>query len=383
METINEEISVPYVEKLCAQCLDEIPNIRTATGFCRQCKEFICSDPCLRQHAKFRLTKTHRFVLDDGLKAFLKNFQNVGEASLQNKESESADESRESKRVPTILQAVLRTEYNFRADIDREICSVHASAVIASGHIVLVDLKNSNIKLFNPEIRKCMSVLKFEGGPRDLCVSNKNPNEVYVAKKGVRGIHHVTSTRGVLAIKETIGTEGECSGIACIKDGLAVTTTVNKTYYGQQELRLLEYRGRVKRRFSADKYKQIAYNMPWYLCSNMDGQRVLMSDFGNHTITCVDIDGDVIFVFKDPALLRPASLASDANFDIFAVSQRGHCVHHISQDGAKKGVIYSEKMMEFPGGIAFDYTVTSRFYLQCTGWSDTIQVFDLVTDRDP
>ncbi|XP_053405073.1 uncharacterized protein LOC128558867 [Mercenaria mercenaria] len=355
--------------RFCTQCLDDIERLSKATAFCKQCNEYICSDLCLRQHAKNRLSKNHCFLLDDELKDYLEKKGIVIDTGNA--------EERDCAPAAKHKQAVLRTEFNIRAASDKEICSIHASAVLGNGFIVLADLKNSNLKLFDPDKRTCTAVLKLEKGPRDICASNVNDTDLYVNEAGVKGIHLINTID--FSISKTLPTEGECYGVACWKRGIAVTSTSYKTYYGQYELQLLDYHGRVNRKFIVGKVKNLEFNLPWYLSSNVDGQQILISDFGNHRVTCIDVDGSVIFVYKDSDLIRPVSLSTDNENDIFVVSQRSHCIHHLSCKGEKRGVVYAENSMEYPGGISFDLQ-NDRFCVQCIGWSDIIQLFDISSE---
>lgn len=360
----------PVRIRFCAQCLDDIQDFSKVIAFCKQCNEYICSHSCLKQHAKYRLTKSHCYLFDEELKHY--NIEKKGVIiDADNSESDLNISSSEGK----LKQAELRTEYNVRAATDKEICSIHASAVLKNGCIALADLKNNNLKLFSPEKRQCILVLKLEKGPRDISVSNVNGSDLYAIERSVKGIHVVTTDD--FSISKTIPTEGECFGVACWKYGIAVTTMSHKTYFGKYELHLLDYHGRVKRKFTTEKVRNLEFNLPWYLSANLEGQALLVSDFGAHTITCVDVDGGVLFVYKDNGLVRPVSMATDNNNDILVVGQRSHNIHHLSHKGEKKGEIYSENSMEFPGGISFDKE-NDKFNVQCIGWSDTIQVFDLL-----
>lgn len=360
--------------RFCAQCLDDIPLLSGATAYCKQCNGFICSDPCLRQHAKYRLSKSHCYLLDEELKSYILQ-KGIGSEAV---DSDSNQSDGESLTVVKRMHAVLRVEFNVRSAADKEICSIHATAVLDNGCLVLADLKNSNLKLFNTENRSCTSCLKLEKGPRDICVSNVNSNELYLIENGVKGIRIVNTVD--FNITKTIQTEGECYGVTCWKRGIAITTTIYQTYYGNYELRLLDYHGRVCKKFTVEKVKNLEFSLPWYLSSNVNGQHVLISDFGNNSVTCVDVDAGVLFVHKNNNLLRPVSIATDENNNIFIVSQRSHNIHHLSSKGDKRGVLHSENTMEFPGGISFDKK-NNRFYMQCIGWSDSLQVFDISTDN--
>lgn len=364
--------------RFCAQCLDDIESLLNVTAYCKQCREYICSDMCLRQHAKFRLSKSHTFILDDELKEFLRK---LGISPREDKYERliHTNAAQKEKELLDHKQAVLRIEFNIRTEADKEICSINAAAVLGNMNLALADLKNSKIKVFSTDSRKCIGSLELERGPKNICVSSINENEMFVLENGVKGIHVVSSEN--LSIIKTIPTEGVNFGIACWKRGIAVTTTVFQTYYGHYELRLLDFHGRVQRKIVPGKMKNLEFNLPWYICSNNKGQHILVSDYGIHRVTCLDVDGDVLFVYTDKELLRPVSMATDESGDIFVVGQRSHNIHHLNQLGNKCGTIYSTNAMEFPGGIAFDKR-NDRFYVQCIGWSDLVQVFDVVVKPD-
>lgn len=353
--------------RFCGQCLDDIVELHKVSAYCKQCMEFMCSASCLKRHANFKLTKNHSFLLGEELKQV---FIRLGMAPVEHLTAELTDDPEGTK----YMLANLRTEFNVRSKEDREICSIHASIVLKNGRIVVADLKNQNLKLFDTAQRKCVALLHVEKGPRDICLSSAVGNEMYLIENGLKCIH-VVSTDDLTLIRD-VPTSGESFGICCWKDGIAVSTKLYKHYMGQYAIQLLDYKGRVVKNFIASKYKGLDFNLPWYLYSDTKGQRVIFSDFGNHSVTCIDVDDGVLFVYKDDELIRPVSVAMDADDDIFVVGQRSHNIHHVSKEGDKKGIVYSDKSLEFPGGISYD-AENKRFYIQCVGWSDTIQVFDL------
>ena len=358
--------------KFCAQCLEDIPNLRKVTGFCKQCKEYVCSSWCIKQHSKNRLTKKHEYLQHGDLKVFLKRscelYQPLGGGDDISDESDD-----DILKAPPRLSAMLKTEYKIRGDSDREICSIHATAVLENGRIVLSDLKNNNLKLFDVHKRVCLATYKFEKGTRDICASNKMKTDFYAVEGAILGFHHFKTGDGI-ELLETISTDRECFGITCWANGIAVVVSADFPSRGKYELRLFNYSGRLMRKITTAKTVGLEFNLPWYLCANSSGDQIFVSDYGNNSVTALDINGSVLFVYKNEELLRPVSMTTNENGDLFIVGQRSHNIHHLSRDLEKKGVIYSEEAFDFPGGLAHD-TCSDVYYVQCTGWSDKLQEF--------
>ena len=116
---------------------------------------------------------------------------------------------------------------------------------------------------------------------------------------------------------------------------------------------------------------------PFHLTSAYGGQRIVVSDNGINQVTCLDVDGGVIFIYKDRELKVPTSLVADGHGSIYIISQYTGTVHQISENGDKLGITLSDKDgLRWPGGIAFD-NWNNSLILQANGFEDKMQTFVL------
>ena len=113
------------------------------------------------------------------------------------------------------------------------------------------------------------------------------------------------------------------------------------------------------------------------MTSAYGGQRIVVSDSGTNQVTCLDVDGGVIFIYKDSELKVPTSLVADGHGSIYVISQYTGTVHQISENGDKLGITLSDKEgLRWPGGIAFD-NWNNSLILQANGFEDKMQTFAL------
>lgn len=275
--------------------------------------------------------------------------------------------------------AKLVGEYDIRFPGEKNKCWVWASVVLPNGDLVLSDNENNNIKLFDASSH-CKSILRSESYPVDLCLSNIHKTEMYATVSG--GVHHI-SANAELKIIRTLPVEGFSNGITCWKHGIAITVSSNKLTNEvfkllDFHLQLLDYDGKILKKIHYDTYDMFHMSDPWYLTTIKQGQQVVISDWGNNCITCIDVDKGIKFIFKDHELNGPRGMATDEYDNIYIVGWLSENVLQLSPDGKKQGIILSKDDGLY-GPVAITYDRNNKtIMLQDNKYTDTLQIYQLL-----
>lgn len=368
----------------CWECFDATIDPSTV-GFCVECNDYLCYH-CINIHRGKIATKKHTIFAGRDMEQILKS---------EGYRTDSSDS--EPEQIDFLKEVKLVRECTIMAPEDKEKCTIHSATVLGDGSVILCDIMNNNLKHFDVKFR-LKSVLDLGSGPRDICTSNINHSEAYVTLNGFHAFFQI-NTKPTLENTRSIDVGGECYGITCWKLGVAVTSAVKKFAEGTLELFLLDYEGHTLRRVQKnvyDKYEmyfddyrgkderkrhheigKMQFDLPWYLTSDEKGQRILVSDYGNHTITSVNVDGKVEYQIDDVNLNGPTGIATDEDRNLYIVGQRSHNVYQMTSNREKLGQILTRvDGLEYPGAIIYN-PVNKTLILQISGWSDKIQIYKL------
>ena len=248
--------------------------------------------------------------------------------------------------------------------------SVRSSLLLPNNRLIVVDNNNENTKLFDEDFR-CISVLK----PKiyDICLSNINQSELYAT--GFAGSVYRIGTEPGLKILKTFEMPGGCWGITtCLINKIAVTIKQGDIY----SLVILNTKGEIVNRIEEGDIEDLTFGDPLYMTSIKDGQQIVISDWSNNTVTCLDLEVGVMFVYQDERLKRPHSLATDGRDYLFIACRVSNNVHKVSTATGKKLDILLTRQDEIisPGGIEYD-AEHNIILLQAIEDDDHIEVYQL------
>lgn len=270
-------------------------------------------------------------------------------------------------------KAKLIGQYRIKLPGEAKRVSVRCSLLLPSGWLVLVDNNNENTKLFDPDF-KCTSVLK----PKiyDICLSNIDETEIYAT--GFAGSVYRVATKPGLKILKTFEVPGGCWGItSCLQDKIATTVRQGDVY----ALLILNTKGEVVHRIEEDDIQDLKFGDPLYLSTIKNGQQIVISDWSKNSVTCLDLEVGVIFVYEDVRLKRPHSIATDGNDNIFVACRVSNNIHQISATTGKKVDILLTRQDELisPGGLEYD-AEHNTIILQAQEEADDIAIYQLEGD---
>ena len=143
----------------------------------------------------------------------------------------------------------------------------------------------------------------------------------------------------------------QCWGVEAGKGELYVTC---HNYNGDGEIRVLGLDGKVKRRLGVNQDGSFMFTKPEYITVNSSGEKIFVSDNVRDTVTCMSVDGRVIYTYKDGSMGRPKDLLCDSKDNILVCGGWSHNVQVLTADGKRHGTLLtaSDGLKE-PWSIAY------------------------------
>ncbi|CAG2247508.1 unnamed protein product [Mytilus edulis] len=96
---------------------------------------------------------------------------------------------------------------------------------------------------------------------------------------------------------------------------------------------------------------------------------------GSDETKCVTLDGEPVFKYQSPELVKTKKVTADKSGHIYIVGENSHNIHHLSRDGKFIDIVLSDDdQLYYPIAITFskDY---SKFYVACKFYD--IRVFNV------
>ena len=356
---------------LCESCIEDGID-KEAKHYCQDCKQKIC-DACKDYHRKLAVTRNHTIsdfisLINIGLATVSGKLDNMNVSSddaatkavllgpkvqsrrpvdglatvsgnLDNMNNSSDDA--ETKTVLLGRKVQSRSRVNVKAGDDEETPNITGCTVMTNGDVVLCDDNNDKIKLLNSS-GDLTGNMKLSSRPWD--VSALDPTRVIVTlpySKQLQVVQVYPQLKPGREIqlqldkkdKKYHESDKDCQGVAVGKGELYVTCDNYNPYRGDGEIRVLGLDGKVKRRLGVNQDGSFMFTAPWYITVNSSGEKIFVSDYYKDTVTCMSVDGRVIYTYEDDSLRRPVGLLCDSEDNLLVCGGRSHNIQVLTADG--------------------------------------------------
>ena len=239
-----------------------------------------------------------------------------------------------------------RSQVRGYTDDDKTRPWITGCTVMPNGHVVLCDRSNSKIKLLDGST-SLVGSLEFSD-PWDVSVLDTE--NVIITTPENRKLQ-VVQVFPHMKAGRTIQLDKECWGVE-VSRGEIYITCHNEP--GEGEVRVLDLKGQLKRRLGAGQGGSLMFAPPWYITVNVTGEKIFVSDWSTRTITCMTVDGDVVYQYNDNALGRPRGLYCDSGDNILVCGSLSNNVQVITADGKKNRTLLSSRDgLQLPCSIAY------------------------------
>ena len=287
------------VYHLCESCIEDGID-KEAKHYCQDCKHKIC-DTCKDYHRKLAETRRHKISpVNIGLAT------GSGKLGHMNISSDAAT----TKTVLLGRKVQSRSLVKLKAGDDTSTPSITGSTVMTNGDVVLCDVGNCTIKLLN-SAGVLTGNKKLSSFPRDVSVLD--PRSVIVTLPRNEQLQ-VVQVYPQLNPGRVIQQDKWCHGVA-VGNGELYVTCCN-SLGAEWEIRVLDLDGKVKRRLGVNQDGSFMFEYPDYITVNSSGEKIFVSDRNTDIVTCMSVDGRVIYIYKDGRMRRPYALLCDSEDNI-------------------------------------------------------------------
>lgn len=192
---------------------------------------------------------------------------------------------------------------------DRSECDITGSVFLPDGSLVLCDHKNGNIILLDKSFKET-DTLHFEGNPWDVAVFSEN--EIIVSLPDEKVLTYMTIDSGKLHRATNICQRKSAWGIAVHNETL-ITTFRSNRYKGGLQIR--NKNGQIIRTIADDVHGEDLFIAPLYVNVDQSSGKIYVSDNGQNTVFCLNLDGKILFKVSNEIFGSPKKLTVDDEGD--------------------------------------------------------------------
>ena len=220
---------------------------------------------------------------------------------------------------------------------------------LSNGYLVAFDYYNNNIKLLDTSW-SLQGSLKFPSKLYDVSVIDDNT--VIVTIPSQEQLQYV-QVFPQLKPGHVIQLNMPCWGVEVSKEEIYVSC---HNHPGDCEVRVLDKQGNPKRRLGISKDGSYLFSVPDYITVSTAGDRLFVSDcdWRRQTVTCIKVDGSVVYQYRDADLKEPMGLCCDDEDSIMVCGFLSDNIHMIATDGEKYGTLLSSQDgLKWPESVAY------------------------------
>ena len=326
------------VYHLCESCIEDGVD-KEARHYCKDCRQKIC-DACKDNHRRFAVTRNHTISpVNTGLA--------TASGKLGNMNISSDVEATKTVLLGRKVQS--RSQVNVTAGDDKMTPWISGCTVMTNGDVVLCDCYNYKIKLLNSS-GVLTGNTKLSSSPWNVSVLD--PSSVIVTLPYKKQLQ-VVQVYPQLNPGRVIQLDKPCRGVEVGKGELYVTCC-NYTYPREGEIRVLGLDGRVKKRLGVNQDGSFMFTKPCYISVNSSGEKIFVSDNWTDTVTCMSVDGRVIYTYEDDSMRRPMGLLCDSEDNIFVCGESSDNVQVLTADGKRHCTLLTKSDgLKEPQSIAY------------------------------
>ena len=244
-----------------------------------------------------------------------------------------------------------RSKVNVSTDDEQEQPLISGCTIMPSGHVVLCDQRNKQIKLLNDS----WTITGQLQLPDPWDVSVLDSSNVIVSSPDKKQLQKVQVFPKIKAVS-TIQLDRMCWGVAVSGEEIYTTCHNNALISegGDGEVRILDLYGKMKRRLGTNRDGSYLFTRPSYITVSASGEKIFVSEWSINTITCLTPSGTVIFTYKDGDMRDPRGLTCDSGDNVLVCGGLSLNVHIISPDGQKYRTLLTTKDgLNCPFSIAY------------------------------
>ncbi|XP_045160520.2 E3 ubiquitin-protein ligase TRIM71-like [Mercenaria mercenaria] len=220
---------------------------------------------------------------------------------------------------------------------DESSCWITGMTLLAPSKLLLTDLYNDSIKMVNVNNDSVTDELYLNTYPWDITPVTRGQVAVTLPAKDT--IQYVSASSNKLLLKHKLDVDGECYGLSCYGDKLAVT------FCCPGKLQIIDLKGKVQTTVATNSNGEDVFSKPDYVISN--SHSIYASDREKHVVIRLNWQGELTGSYD--AMGSPRGLALLEDDSIVACDAYNSNIQHISADLKKGHVVFKD--VKYPQAI--------------------------------
>lgn len=236
---------------------------------------------------------------------------------------------------------------NVRTRDDENTPGIYGCAVMPNEYMVLCDFNNKRLKLLDNS-GVLIKRLTLPCSPWDISVvDSKN---VVVTLPDRKQLQYVQVFPQMKAGR-TIKLDNKCWGIFVSGDEIYISCHKSR---GDGEIRVLDRNGNLKKHLGVRQDGSFIFKRPSYIAVNKTSGKVFVSDWDTRTITCMTVDGRIIYQYRDEDMEHPRGLYCDSEDNILVCGFLTRNLQMITAGGKKYSTLLtSDDGLQYPQSITY------------------------------
>ena len=201
-------------------------------------------------------------------------------------------------------------------------------AVMATGEIVLCDVDNAKIKLVDSS-DVLQDSLKLNEKPWDISIVDTKTVMVTLPKtkqlQYIEVFPRLTPGRVLQLDKQSWGVQ--------VTGDEIFTSCHNQP--GEGEVRILDLDGNLLQQLGINRDGSFLFTSPYYITVSLSEKKIFVSDSDGNSVTCMTMDNDVIYKYRDNEMRSSVGLYCDGGDNILVCGLDSNNVQVITTEGKK------------------------------------------------
>ena len=222
-------------------------------------------------------------------------------------------------------------EVQIKLPDDDEIPWITGCTFMPDGQLVLCDRYNDKIKLLSSTL-DVTGNLGLDSGPWDISALDSNTAVATLPdRKQLQFIQMIPS----LKAGKTIQLNRKCYGIDVVRDYIYVVC------HGNAEIRVFDKTGTFTRKVPDVKNTLSSLKRSYYLTVNKTNSNIYLSDCATSVVTCISVDGSLVFKYQQANLQTPRTVLVDEDGNSLVCGQESCNMHIATSTGQQHSLLHT------------------------------------------
>ena len=209
--------------------------------------------------------------------------------------------------------------------------------------LTFTDNNNYSVKIVDVNTNKVISGIQLPTKPWDITRVEQDQLVVTCGNKLV--FIKVVKT---LSVMKEVDIGGQSRGI------VYTNNTFICSFVNPGCVKIIDLGGKILKTITTDIRRQTMFKSPQYIVLSRDQSTLYVSDYGNDSVTSIDLDGNVQHVYTHDKLVNPRGMAVDREDNIYIAGYGSSSIHIISPQCTTVRVVpYGIPEMKGPHAVIY------------------------------